>query len=160
TENPRYQQLAARITAAGTASTSLHVRRGDYVSGAAPLGTCNQDYYQRAIKTVAQSTGQTPSVFIFSDDPQWVRENLHFEQCSYSVIDSANYDSSVEDLALMGLCHHHIIANSSYSWWGAWTGERSGSVIIAPQQWFPKTCGNLTPVPARWQRLCSNVVGV
>ncbi|EYS96939.1 alpha-1,2-fucosyltransferase [Cupriavidus sp. SK-4] len=119
-------------------AVSIHVRRGDYVTNAsanAVHGTCSLDYYMRAARYVAENIGVKPTFYVFSDDPDWVAENLHLGHETRYVRhnDSArNY----EDLRLMSACRHHIIANSTFSWWGAWLNASEKKVVIAPAQWF------------------------
>ena len=117
-------------------SVSVHIRRGDYVENPqaqAFHGNLKQDYYGKALQLIKNACGKT-RLFIFSDDPHWVREN--FACCGHdaAIVDLALPDAPHHDMHLMSLCKHHIIANSSFSWWGAWLGEKSG-ITIAPQKW-------------------------
>jgi len=143
----------ARMIASRNA-VSLHVRRGDYVSDRTVNtlhGVCSLDYYRSAVAHVAARV-EKPEFFVFTDDPDWTRANLKLDFPAYLV--TQNQDAPVEDLRLMTLCRHHIIANSSFSWWGAWLGERPGQVVCAPQRWFgtyPHDTRDL--VPERWVRL-------
>ena len=119
-------------------SVSIHIRRGDYIINPVTNethGICSADYYQRAIKKIAQSVNNPYFVF-FSDDPVWVKENMIIEYpwCCASHNNSKDY----EDMFLMSLCKHHIIANSSFSWWGAWLCTNPKKIIIAPAKWFNK----------------------
>jgi hypothetical protein len=144
---------AARTIAARNA-VSLHVRRGDYVSDRtvnALHGICSLDYYRRAVAHVMERV-ERPEFFIFTDDPDWVRANLKLGAPAYLIAHNGN--APVEDLRLMSLCRHHILANSSFSWWGAWLAERPGQVVCAPRRWFtgyPHDTRDLTP--DRWVRL-------
>lgn len=116
---------------------SLHVRRGDYVSNQFTFnyhGICGLDYYQEAIKHIASQI-KNPHFFIFSDDPQWVSENLSTGFPS-TYISHNSGKQSFEDMRLMSTCHHHIIANSSFSWWGAWLNPSPDKMVIAPKNWF------------------------
>jgi len=120
-----------------TCSVAIHVRRGDYVGtddSASFHGTCSLDYYQRAAEVMAKSIHR-PKFFVFSDEPEWVRENF---ELSYpcTIVDHNQSDDPVGDLGLMCLCKHHIIANSTFSWWGAWLNANPGKNIIAPSRWF------------------------
>ena len=111
-------------------SVSLHVRRGDYV-GHSTHPTCELSYYQNAIETIA-STTNNPCFFIFSDDISWCKEHL-------SITHSHSFISTGEDwrdLRLMTLCNHNIIANSSFSWWGAYLGTYEKKIVISPKRWF------------------------
>jgi len=120
-----------------TCSVAIHVRRGDYVGtgGSASFhGICSLDYYRRAAVAMAKSI-YCPNFFVFSDEPEWVRENFELSY-PYTIVDRNQDDDPVGDLGLMSLCKHHIIANSSFSWWGAWLNENPGKKIIAPSRWF------------------------
>lgn len=119
-------------------AVSLHVRRGDYVRNprfAARHGTCTPAYYARALDHVAQQMGAAPIVYAFSDDPDWVRENLHLP-AEIRVLGHNTASRNIEDLRLMSACRHHIIANSSFSWWGAWLNPREDKIVAAPARWF------------------------
>lgn len=132
------EQLSKEI-AATPESVSVHIRRGDYASNPQAQsfhGNLQQSYYSRALKTIKDSCGQT-RLFIFSDDPQWAREN--FDCCGHdaTIVDLASPDTPHHDMHLMSLCKHHVIANSSFSWWGAWLAKEPG-ITIAPRKWFAK----------------------
>lgn len=134
---------------------SLHVRRGDYVSSKqtnAAHGLTTLDYYRSAIRTVRErvSGGR---FFVFSDDLDWCRENLALEPDTVFVEGNGGANA-FEDLRLMSLCRHHIVANSSFSWWGAWLNPSPDKLVIAPRQWFADPKMNATDlVPATWIRL-------
>lgn len=117
---------------------SLHIRRGDYISNSAAAavhGLTNMAYYQRAVEIIARLVAPAiPTFFIFSDDQDWVRKNITF--CSKVVYVEGQIDRPHNDISLMSMCHHHIIANSSFSWWGAWLNSRPDKTVIAPRQWF------------------------
>ncbi|MDW8206035.1 MAG: alpha-1,2-fucosyltransferase [Cytophagales bacterium] len=118
-------------------SVSIHVRRGDYVSNPianACHGTCESSYYQQAIEKIA-SMVSNPFFFVFSDEPQWFAENVDMHY-PYVVVAHNQGRQSYNDLHLMRLCKHNIIANSSFSWWGAWLNTNPKKVVIAPRQWF------------------------
>lgn len=121
-------------------SVSLHVRRGDYVENINNLkihGVCSLDYYRVAIQHIFDKTKQ-PHLFIFSDDITWVKYNLKIDlPCLY--IDHNRGTESYNDMRLMSLCRHHVIANSSFSWWGAWLNPQPNKIVIAPAQWFNVT---------------------
>lgn len=135
-------------------AVSLHVRRGDYVSDRtvnALHGVCSLDYYRQAVAHVAARVDK-PEFFVFTDDPDWTRANLKLDFPAYLV--THNRTDPVEDLRLMTLCRHHIIANSSFSWWGAWLDGRPDQVVCAPQRWFGAYAHDTRDlVPARWTRL-------
>lgn len=136
-------------------SVSLHIRRGDYISNPqanAFHGNLQQDYYSKALQLIKDACGKT-RLFIFSDDPQWVREN--FDCCGHDavIVDLAFPNAPHHDMHLMSLCKHHIVANSSFSWWGAWLGTQQG-ITIAPQAWSADTGTDTSDIcPSTWIRL-------
>lgn len=145
-------QLAEQISQVN--AVSLHVRRGDYVQNPTTLAThgiATLDYYQAAIKTLADSITE-PYFFIFSDDIAWAQANLKIAfPCRY-----INHNQGLEsynDMRLMSLCRHHIIANSSFSWWGAWLNPSADKVVIAPKQWFANQTNTHDLLPQNWIRL-------
>lgn len=129
-------------------AVSLHIRRGDYVKDAktnATHGLLSLSYYKTAVAYVAQAI-RNPRFFVFSDDIDWARKNLRLEfPCEY--IDHNQGAESYRDMQLMSLCDHHIIANSSFSWWGAWLNRRPDKIVIGPKNWFtrPNMLGDLFP---------------
>lgn len=133
----------------------LHVRRGDYVSSSsasAMHGVCSLDYYEKAIKHVTERV-KSPNFFIFSDDPEWTRTNLGTGGHPAHYVNHNAAADAFQDLRLMSHCKHHIIANSSFSWWGAWLCTHPDQIVVAPRQWFQ--AGRPTPdlIPANWVRL-------
>lgn len=135
----------------GVCAVSLHVRRGDYVSNSitkATHGVCSVDYYRAAIRHFSTNV-LNPVFFIFSDDIQWVKDNLKLEStCRY--IDHNTGTDSFNDMRLMSLCAHHIIANSSFSWWGAWLNPSPQKIVIAPQKWFASKVDTRDLIPDSW----------
>lgn len=146
------QDLLAQI--AETTAVSVHVRRGDYVSNAkiaAQHGHLPADWYRAAMQSMAENL-ENPTFFVFSDDPAWVRANLASDWPLH-LVDFGD-DREYEDLHLMARCHHHVTANSSFSWWGAWLDPRPDKIVIAPRQWFRASDVDTRDlVPADWQRL-------
>lgn len=135
-------------------SVSLHVRRGDYVENSKTNqvhGTCSLDYYKKAIEYIKKNV-KNPHFFIFSDDIDWCKENIKLRKEESFFVDINSPEKGYFDLELMKNCKHFIIANSSFSWWGAWLSENSKKIIIAPKQWLrSKDEGEL--VPKSWIRL-------
>jgi hypothetical protein len=104
---------------------------------------------------MADFTGCTPHFFIFSDDPAWVADNLRLDW-PYSLVSrpGALLDRDITELNLMSACKHHIIANSSFSWWSAWLGSEFGKIVIAPKQWFrSRDLDDRDLIPAGWRRV-------
>jgi hypothetical protein len=137
-------------------SVSLHIRRGDYASNpriAAVHGTLRQDYYARAADLVAERAGGDPAFFVFSDDPPWVADHLHIG-FPLRILDHNPGTRAADDLRLMAACSHHILANSSFSWWGAWLNPRADKIVVAPKPWFrDPSLDDSTIVPDRWLRV-------
>jgi hypothetical protein len=135
-------------------AVSLHVRRGDYAANPKTLsvhGLCSPDYYRSAVDFVASQV-DSPELFIFSDDIPWAREHLKFPfPCNY--IDHNKGSESHIDMRLMSLCRHHIIANSSFSWWGAWLNPRPDKIVIAPRRWFADGRDAKDLIPDGWMSL-------
>lgn len=132
---------------------SLHVRRGDYVQNPHVLrdfGVCSLQYYTRACEHIT-AHAKTPTFFVFSDDIPWVKENLLLGDTAIYVQDSGL--SAAEELVLMSRCTHHIIANSSFSWWGAWLDPNPKKIVVAPTPWFDRTRYNTHIIPASWIQL-------
>ena len=136
-------------------SISLHIRRGDYVSNPKTNkihGTCDVDYYMRCIQHITK-TVKSPHFFVFSDDIEWARLSL---KLPYPIIfiDNNGPEKNYEDLRLMSLCKHNIIANSSFSWWGAWLNPNLEKIIIAPKKWFRDTSINTSDlIPENWTQI-------
>ncbi len=127
-------------------AVSMHIRRGDYLSDKnAPMhgNICTKDYYRKAISYVKEKV-KNPVFFIFTDDPNWARQE-YSNQEEYIIVDQNHGESSYRDMQLMSMCKHHIIANSSFSWWGAWLDENSDKIVVAPSKWF-----NLAQTPDVW----------
>lgn len=132
-------------------SVMIHVRRGDYVNNAVTLkihGVCSVNYYRSAIAAVRDRVPR-PRFFIFSNDLAWARTHLPIKDDAVFI--DGNQDFPEIDIHLMAQCRHHIIANSSFSWWGAWLARTPGQVVVAPRPWFDSTKLDATDlVPARW----------
>jgi hypothetical protein len=136
-----------------SASISLHIRRGDYVHHAETnrfFGVCSPHYYQRCIEHMATRI-RNPVFFLFSDDPDWVKENLRLSHPG--ILASNGRLKDYEELWLMSRCRHHIIANSSFSWWGAWLNPRPDKIVCAPEEWFAdKSLNTADVIPEGWMR--------
>ncbi|HED37756.1 MAG TPA: alpha-1,2-fucosyltransferase [Ignavibacteria bacterium] len=134
-------------------SVSLHIRRGDYttVKVQCILKLCSPEYYNQAIEFVKNKT-KKPTFFIFSDDMEWVRNNIETHTPTIFVSDGNLKD--YEELILMSRCKHNIIANSSFSWWGAWLNDNQNKIVIAPKKWFKDTSKNTKDlIPESWIKL-------
>ena len=117
-------------------AVSLHIRRGDYLQPkhwATTGSVCQLPYYQNAIAEMSRRVA-SPSYYIFSDDIAWVKENLPLQNAVY--IDWNTDEDSWQDMMLMSHCKHHIICNSTFSWWGAWLNPNMDKTVIVPSRWF------------------------
>jgi len=136
-------------------SVAVHVRRGDYVSDPSVNGvhgTCSPDYYASAVSLLRARIG-VPHCFVFSDDPTWVRQSLDLPS-PITFVDCNGTAEAHEELRLMTLCRHHVIANSSFSWWGAWLCRHPDKVVVAPARWFNDPSARTDDlIPAHWLRL-------
>lgn len=134
-----------------TNSISIHVRRGDYVlnkSTNKTHGVLPLDYYIKGVQYLTEKVGD-PVFFVFTDDPEWAVNNLKIG-CPFKVVSRRGQSDQV-DMRLMTLCKHHVIANSSFSWWGAWLGAGPSSIIVAPQKWFNTlSLSTVGRFPASW----------
>lgn len=126
------REMANKI--AGTESVSIHVRRGDYVSDLRTnMPVCGLDYYERCVKLISKTVSDA-HFYVFSDDRDWIVENLPFDHATTFVTHN-DVNKGYEDLRLMSMCKHNIIANSSFSWWGAWLNPNVNKIVLAPRKW-------------------------
>lgn len=136
-------------------SISIHVRKGaDYLKKIV-VGTCMPSYYDEAIKVINEKV-KNPRYYIFTDNKEWVINNI--TNIEYTLVDW-NPTSGINnylDMQLMANCKHNIIANSSYSWWGAWLNNNSNKIVIGPKKWFStqsKKYDTIDLIPANWLRI-------
>jgi len=133
-EPPRGKNAELARLASAPNSVSIHVRHGDNAGVAAALGVLPVSYYDRACSELSRQV-PGPRFFVFSDDPQWARSTL--VPGTDTIYVSHNGEArDYEDLRLMSLCRHHICANSTFSWWGAWLGKKSGQIVYAPRRYY------------------------
>lgn len=152
------EQIKSRVngiagTMQGQVTASVHIRRGDYVTNQATNafhGTCDLNYYNSAIAYLRE---RYPDLYIlvFSDDIPWVKENLQVPG-KHLFVENIN-GHPAEDMYLMSRCNHNIIANSSFSWWGAWLNDHKDRIVIAPQKWFNADMPTHDLIPKEWIRL-------
>lgn len=144
--------LAERMR--GSLSVSVHIRRGDYANPAAIdyHSILPASYYNRALEMVREKFPRC-EVFFFSDDIPWVRSNLQTD-LPHTFVSGVLSNTALEDFHLMQQCKHHIIANSSFSWWAAWLNPDMDKTVIAPSQWFAaKHLDTRDLLPPNWIRL-------
>jgi hypothetical protein len=135
-------------------SVSVHVRRGDYVSNPtanAFHGVCSAEWYERAITMMREIMDECRLLVVFSDDIAWARATLVSRKAIFVGNDRDGRD--YEDIHLMAACRGHIIANSSFGWWGAWLDPSPKKIVIAPQRWFLAESDSRDRIPPGWIRL-------
>ena len=136
----------------GCHAVSVHIRRGDVITVAKTnklYGTITNDYYRDAIQKMIEFNKDSV-FFFFSDDMEWVKENIKTSYPSY-YIDGNDDAHNYEDLRLMSSCNNHIIANSSFSWWGAWLNPDKNKKVIGPVNWMStRDISETDHIPASW----------
>src|SRR3989338_9014445 len=150
---PGEKYLSTLDTITQTNAISLHIRRTDYLIGknTSVFAICQQEYYQQALKIVAEKVGPL-KLFVFSDDIKWAKENILFPYSITFVSDGSFSD--YQELMLMSACKHNITANSTFSWWGAWLNNNPQKIIITPQKWFvDPTIDEKDLIPSTWIKL-------
>lgn len=134
-------------------AASCHVRRGDYLNDSV-YGVCNSKYYERAVSELNRTVD--PDLYcIFSNDIEWCKENLADLIGKDKLVVYVDWNKGKEsycDMHLMSLCHYNIIANSSFSWWGAWLNNHEDKVVLAPEIWMNKPLVN-DPICDSWKRI-------
>lgn len=132
------QKIADEISS--SESVSIHIRRGDYISNFhynKVHGVNLEKYYNNAIIKISELV-RVDKFYVFSDDPGWVHKNINFS-FPWKCVDHNREAESYNDMRLMSMCKHNIIANSSFSWWGGWLNKNPHKIVIAPAQWFNNT---------------------
>jgi len=135
-------------------AVAIHVRRGDYISNAttnAYHGVCSLEYYYNAVQRITE-TVKDPHFFVFSDDHEWVRNNFKID-FPMTFFEHNSVDQGHEDVNLMSMCKHNIVANSSFSWWGAWLNKNPDKMVYAPEKWFNNSLDTQDLLPASWIKI-------
>jgi hypothetical protein len=135
-------------------SASMHIRRGDYNSlkNKRIFAICDIKYYQQAVNILRQRVPDV-RIFAFTDDPDWVESELKADLGLFEIVRHNSGSRSSNDMRLMSNADHHIIANSSFSWWGAWLNPSPEKIVIAPRQWFLNGTNDTDLIPSSWIRL-------
>lgn len=134
-----------------TNAVSVHIRMGDYVNHPLHGEICTLEYYTQAIEII-KSKIANPMYFVFSNDIEWCKQNLEMSNAVYV---TGNVDgNSYRDMQLMSMCKHNVIANSSFSWWGAWLNNNPNKVVIAPSKWFnDESINTCDLLPESWIKI-------
>ena len=143
------------------ATVSIHIRRGDYISNdrfRKLMETLELTYYSRALEYIVSKAKIDPIAYIFSDEPDYAQSTLSpLLPCDTYVMSLNNRARAHEDLRLMAACQHHIIANSTFSWWGAWLNPSPTKIVVAPKRWFRSPSlsaeADQSIVPVTWHRM-------
>lgn len=137
-------------------AVSVHIRRGDYVEFTEinkVHGVCGYEYYRKAIDLIKLKVIE-PHFYFFSDDIDWVKEHLRFDDINATYIGHNVGSKSFEDMRLMSNCSHNIIANSSFSWWGAWLNKNPEKIVVAPLKWMNDSINsNSDLIPDGWIKI-------
>lgn len=131
----------------------VHIRRGDYVKIGNTQGICTLEYYRKALSVMNEQT--KPEMFlIFSDDIEWCRNEVSkfLGEVPTEYVDWNKGKDSFRDMQLMSLCKHNIIANSSFSWWGAWLNQNPDKIVITPSRWMNGR-GWTDIIPEDWTKM-------
>ena len=148
--NPESQQWLSKIQQ-DSGSCSLHIRRGDYIGHPNFDNICTPNYYRNAIAEIQKRVQTEVTFYVFSDDIDWCREE--FGDKGFKYVNCNHGKDSWQDMMLISRCRHHIMANSTFSWWGSFLGEKEGSFIICPPKFSVKDNGE--NYPPTWIR-CHN----
>lgn len=132
-----------------SSSVSVHIRRGDYLKNSIYYSIPIK-YYRNAIEYIEKQV-ENPVFYVFSDDLSWVRQNIRMD-VNMVYVDINDGNSAEFDLELMKNCKHNIIANSSFSWWGAWLNQNENKIVISPNKWVSYIDNLDDLLPSRWIR--------
>ncbi len=144
-----HDEAVKNLQSIGGKAVSLHIRRGDYVNLQDKHPLCTLAYYEEALATVPDYL----PILIFSDDIGWCRHQPLFQNRRFRFSEGR---SNIMDLCLMSLCEHHIISNSSFSWWGAWLSVNPDKIVITPKNWFGPSYAHMDTrdlIPETWQTM-------
>ena len=129
-------------------SVSIHVRRGDYLN-LKDIGILGLEYYATAVEYIRKNVAN-PTFYIFSDDLEWCKNSLGLlDDCIY--VDGTQ--TEIDDLKLMSFCRHNIIANSSFSWWGAWLNQNPKKTVVAPKGWLLNDPDSSNVILSDWVKI-------
>lgn len=133
-------------------SISVHIRRGDYLNYPYLQNICTPEYYKNAMKYFRKRYPENARFYIFTNDLPWAEENFGEKDCCF-VKGNSGVDS-FRDMQLMSLCKHNIVANSSFSWWGAWLNQNPDKIVIAPEKWINSSSDEtIDVIPDNWIKI-------
>jgi len=139
-----------------TNSVAVHVRRGDYTrkENVALFAPVTSEYYNCALRVLQAAEGPL-DIFLFSDDGAWAMELLKDWSAQITLVDHNKGSRSAMDMFLMSHCRHNIIANSTFSWWGAWLNSNPDKQVFAPAKWFTTRSGHSSSdlIPESWRTI-------
>ncbi len=149
--SPAYLDLSGKIKE--STAVSIHVRRGDYLEPqfSTVYSSCTARYYEQSLEYISKRV-VAPRYFVFSNDIQWCRDNLPVPPSSVFVGEGGRLPAH-EDLMLMSLCQHNIIANSTFSWWGAWLNRNPNKIVCTPSQWYCNGRQIHDLLPEQWVKI-------
>ncbi len=135
-----HSPIATEITTSKYTPISMHIRRGDYLS-VGFMDNKGLDYYVKALDKIKDKVNN-PFLYVFTDDPVWAKSELKILDAPFKVVEGNSGENSYKDMVLMSMCKHNIIANSSFSWWGAWLNKNDDKIVIAPKKWYSSEIQN------------------
>lgn len=133
-KNIKYSNLEIKKMMEDENSVSIHIRRGDYLK-LPNYCVCNERYYESAVNYIICNV-DSPVFYVFSNDHSWCKMFMSKLNAKYVIVDNNQGIDSYQDMYLMTKCKHNIIANSTFSWWGAWLNQNEDKIVVAPQKWF------------------------
>ncbi len=150
-ESEAYRAIKKRILSNN--STSIHIRRGDYLSNSRAAKVhhvCELEYYLKAADYINKNKQYKMKFYIFTDDINWAFEN--FKNKNFEIVSNAQLIAA-EELMLMSFCQNNIISASSFSWWGAWLNDNEEKIVICPEKWFKSKEYPLDLIPKNWSKI-------
>lgn len=133
-------------------AVSVHIRRGDYLQYSYLQNICTLEYYKKSMEFFRRTLSDKAEFYIFTNDFPWAEEHFREKDCYF--VKGNTGKNSFRDMQLMSLCRHHIVANSSFSWWGAWLNQVPDKVVVAPERWINRPEGEETDIiPENWIRI-------
>lgn len=133
-------------------AVSVHIRRGDYLQYSYLQSICTLEYYRRAMDYFREILPEKAEFYIFTNDFPWAEEHFGEKDCHF--VKGNTGRNSFRDMQLMSLCRHHVVANSSFSWWGAWLNQNPDKIVVAPERWINNAADEKTDIiPESWIRI-------